>query len=176
MIKKININNNNNNKRQHQQQERRKGTRANNIMVLECFFKSRPEKRGFRKRMFALWREQNPESQISEQGLLNQKRAIFTNKLASDLEIQMMRAKCTELRDQIENDDTRESPPQTDMVNDVMTESHSSEIQQYPLNLTEDQARQRNQIVNYMEQYRFCLLYTSPSPRDLSTSRMPSSA
>ena len=24
--------------------------------------------------------------------------------------------------------------------------------------------------------FRFCLLYTSPSPRDLSTSRMPSSA
>ena len=27
-----------------------------------------------------------------------------------------------------------------------------------------------------MEQYITCLLYTSPSPRDLSTSRMPSSA
>ena len=27
-----------------------------------------------------------------------------------------------------------------------------------------------------VEQGRFCLLYTSPSPRDLSTSRMPSSA
>ena len=26
------------------------------------------------------------------------------------------------------------------------------------------------------QDYRFCLLYTSPSPRDLSTSRMPSSA
>ena len=26
------------------------------------------------------------------------------------------------------------------------------------------------------EQYKSCLLYTSPSPRDLSTSRMPSSA
>ena len=26
------------------------------------------------------------------------------------------------------------------------------------------------------ESYRYCLLYTSPSPRDLSTSRMPSSA
>ena len=26
------------------------------------------------------------------------------------------------------------------------------------------------------ETYKFCLLYTSPSPRDLSTSRMPSSA
>ena len=29
-------------------------------------------------------------------------------------------------------------------------------------------------FVNYM--FRDCLLYTSPSPRDLSTSRMPSSA
>ena len=27
-----------------------------------------------------------------------------------------------------------------------------------------------------LEGYRVCLLYTSPSPRDLSTSRMPSSA
>ena len=31
------------------------------------------------------------------------------------------------------------------------------------------------QPVNY-ESYMACLLYTSPSPRDLSTSRMPSSA
>ena len=27
-----------------------------------------------------------------------------------------------------------------------------------------------------VEEYKICLLYTSPSPRDLSTSRMPSSA
>ena len=27
-----------------------------------------------------------------------------------------------------------------------------------------------------IEDYKICLLYTSPSPRDLSTSRMPSSA
>ena len=30
--------------------------------------------------------------------------------------------------------------------------------------------------VPVFEQFRVCLLYTSPSPRDLSTSRMPSSA
>ena len=30
--------------------------------------------------------------------------------------------------------------------------------------------------VNSAEYYKTCLLYTSPSPRDLSTSRMPSSA
>ena len=28
----------------------------------------------------------------------------------------------------------------------------------------------------YVDKYDICLLYTSPSPRDLSTSRMPSSA
>ena len=33
-----------------------------------------------------------------------------------------------------------------------------------------------NLIVNQREMSSTCLLYTSPSPRDLSTSRMPSSA
>ena len=32
------------------------------------------------------------------------------------------------------------------------------------------------EIGNILEELSFCLLYTSPSPRDLSTSRMPSSA
>eukprot|EP00831_Metopus_contortus_P014492 TRINITY_DN15996_c0_g1_i3.p3 TRINITY_DN15996_c0_g1~~TRINITY_DN15996_c0_g1_i3.p3 ORF type:complete len:116 (-),score=28.32 TRINITY_DN15996_c0_g1_i3:106-453(-) len=39
---------------------------------------------------------------------------------------------------------------------------------------------QESDIVNHydipIENYKGCLLYTSPSPRDLSTSRMPSSA
>ena len=32
------------------------------------------------------------------------------------------------------------------------------------------------EIKNFLDQHVICLLYTSPSPRDLSTSRMPSSA
>ena len=36
--------------------------------------------------------------------------------------------------------------------------------------------RDRFGIVQRLEYYNTCLLYTSPSPRDLSTSRMPSSA
>ena len=35
---------------------------------------------------------------------------------------------------------------------------------------------QKNTLFSYDERYDICLLYTSPSPRDLSTSRMPSSA
>ena len=39
------------------------------------------------------------------------------------------------------------------------------------------QIRQKLQETNnLLEEYKNCLLYTSPSPRDLSTSRMPSSA
>ena len=34
----------------------------------------------------------------------------------------------------------------------------------------------RNDLVSFFEGTTACLLYTSPSPRDLSTSRMPSSA
>ena len=37
-------------------------------------------------------------------------------------------------------------------------------------------ATQTAKVMIEFEQICFCLLYTSPSPRDLSTSRMPSSA
>ena len=36
--------------------------------------------------------------------------------------------------------------------------------------------KSKNDLIYHMDLYRVCLLYTSPSPRDLSTSRMPSSA
>ena len=43
--------------------------------------------------------------------------------------------------------------------------------------LTEaEKAEQQALRKEYIEDMKSCLLYTSPSPRDLSTSRMPSSA
>ena len=33
-----------------------------------------------------------------------------------------------------------------------------------------------NATMEYLKQYKDCLLYTSPSPRDVEESRMPSSA
>ena len=42
--------------------------------------------------------------------------------------------------------------------------------------LTTAQAVVKFLAVQYSERDSNCLLYTSPSPRDLSTSRMPSSA
>jgi len=46
-----------------------------------------------------------------------------------------------------------------------------SELMQAVMTLTRERARHQNLTLNLL-----CLLYTSPSPRDLSTSRMPSSA
>ena len=37
-------------------------------------------------------------------------------------------------------------------------------------------AKGKTALTNLNQQFKDCLLYTSPSPRDLSTSRMPSSA
>ena len=39
-----------------------------------------------------------------------------------------------------------------------------------------DGVKELRNIIKHAELYKHCLLYTSPSPRDLSTSRMPSSA
>ena len=38
------------------------------------------------------------------------------------------------------------------------------------------ESNKEQHLVDYLIQNKICLLYTSPSPRDLSTSRMPSSA
>ena len=39
-----------------------------------------------------------------------------------------------------------------------------------------DGSLENNAVYYVSSQFSYCLLYTSPSPRDLSTSRMPSSA
>ena len=46
----------------------------------------------------------------------------------------------------------------------------------YYLDEAEQEPEVEAQLVGLREEYKTCLLYTSPSPRDLSTSRMPSSA
>ena len=45
-----------------------------------------------------------------------------------------------------------------------------------PMKVEQARPAARAEAVEHNEEYYDCLLYTSPSPRDLSTSRMPSSA
>ena len=71
---------------------------------------------------------------------------------------------------------------EVDSLNESIA-SDSAKIREYDTKIDElqsalDKADQNNggNIYSIAEQFRHCLLYTSPSPRDLSTSRMPSSA
>ena len=56
---------------------------------------------------------------------------------------------------------------------DSRRRSNRSELQEEALMLTGDL---NVAVVPWKTQYRICLLYTSPSPRDATLSRMPSSA
>ena len=61
-------------------------------MVMECFYKSNPDIRGFRKRMYSLWRNAFPDTRIKEQRLLDQKRLIVTRDLISPLELDRIKS------------------------------------------------------------------------------------
>ena len=57
-----------------------------------------------------------------------------------------------------------------------MIDDNSKEFIKRHIGPSDDEQLKMLQHVGYSSLEDFCLLYTSPSPRDLSTSRMPSSA
>ena len=61
-----------------------------------------------------------------------------------------------------------------DVINAVKRHFNSKYKEQ--LNAVKANGQDYFDIVSYGNKFNLCLLYTSPSPRDLSTSRMPSSA
>ena len=67
---------------------RHKWTLEENTKVMECFYKSSPTRRGYRKRMFDLWNIECPDLAVTEQRLLDQKRVIVTKQLLSSLELE----------------------------------------------------------------------------------------
>ena len=68
-------------------------------------------------------------------------------------------------------------PPLSPIPTTELIQSMSPNDPRFPELLDENGvARKANHILYPAYQQKFCLLYTSPSPRDLSTSRMPSSA
>jgi len=72
-------------------QTRRFWTREENVCVMKCYYKSQPDERGYRKRMFAIWKTIFPDITITEQRLLDQKRSILKHELLAPLEIDNIR-------------------------------------------------------------------------------------
>ena len=62
-------------------------TKEINKIVMECYFKSEPTKRGYRKRMLQFWGELGV-FEVKEQRLADQARAIKTNRWLTDIEIE----------------------------------------------------------------------------------------
>ena len=80
---------------------RKKWTRIENEVAMESYLRIEPEKRGYRKRLADLWR-QNDMVEISEQRLMNQIRQIKKKGWFSQLEIERIKRRimdngeCTE--------------------------------------------------------------------------------
>lgn len=127
---------------------RRKWTREENTKVMECYYRSQPHKRGYRKRMHEIWREQNPESSINEQGLLNQKRAIEKNKLLTDIECQLIERNQKDERDDkaIEEVENQTAPI---IENGRMSTIERKEVSQ----MTIEETQTKEKLIEYMAKY-----------------------
>ena len=69
-----------------QRPKRRTWTREENQLVLECYFRSNPSQRGYRKRMMEIWKECST-FQTTSQRLADQVRTIMMKGWFSDLEL-----------------------------------------------------------------------------------------
>ena len=74
--------------RNHNKQspKRRIWTREENQLVLECYFRSNPSQRGYRKRMMEIWQERST-FQTTSQRLADQVRTIMKKSWLPDLEL-----------------------------------------------------------------------------------------
>ena len=93
------------------QPQRRKWSLAVNKIVMECYYRSDPSKRGYRKRMFGVWQEKGI-FKITEQQLCNQARAIKTNGWLSELEHDEIKQKINNHINIPQEEDVNEDPVQ----------------------------------------------------------------
>ena len=77
---------------------RRRWTKEVNNLVMRCFYQSDTTRRGYRKRMIAIWREVGT-FEITEQRFVNQKRVIRANEWLTKVELEEIRRKNLTPRD-----------------------------------------------------------------------------
>ena len=88
---------------------RKKWKKSINIIVYDCYLRSSPEKRGYRKRLKKLWDEKGV-FETTEQRLADQVRAIKTNGWLTKLEIEEIERKINAPQVNSENLETDEQP------------------------------------------------------------------
>ena len=92
MLTRNNNNNNNNNINTAQNSNkiravnRRKWSKDDHIIAMECFIRSKPENRGYRRRMISIWQDRGM-FEISEQRLADQVKQIKHNQWLTKVEV-----------------------------------------------------------------------------------------
>ena len=81
---------------------RRRLTKEVRKLVMRCFYQRDPTRRGYRKRMIAIWRDKET-FEITEQRLVDQAKVIRTNKWLTEVELEEIRRKFLTPRDNEEN-------------------------------------------------------------------------
>lgn len=137
----------------NQQQQRRKWTREDNISVMECYYLSQPNQRGYRKRMHTIWQNKNPNSNITEQRLLNQKRSIEKNKLLTHVE-------CQQIANKVRDDDITAIMNEENQENVNMAQSTTREEEEQEMRasvneaqLNEEEEQIKRKITDDMRKY-----------------------
>ena len=115
-------------------EKRRTWNRGDNINVMECFYLSQPERRGYMKRMHQIWKDRRLFS-ISDQRIADQVRVIRRNGLLSDLELEEIRNRVLGVALTAEPDCTQEE--REDQIEDEIrieteTQEHRNEEQEIP--------------------------------------------
>ena len=70
--------------------KREKWTKEENRVVWECYLRSEPKKRGYRKRMHAIWKEKNMKK-VTEQQLCDQRKLIENKQWLEALEMELIK-------------------------------------------------------------------------------------
>jgi len=71
-------------------------TRSENEDVLRCYYQSRrSEARGYRARMYELWRNIYPDTPFNEQTVADQALSLLRRKVFTDLELESIRRSCS---------------------------------------------------------------------------------
>ena len=63
-------------------------SREENEVILLCYYSANPNVRGYRRRMFQLWKERYPESTFAEQRIADRALYLLRSKKFTDLEIE----------------------------------------------------------------------------------------
>uniref|UniRef100_A0A803SMP7 Reverse transcriptase domain-containing protein n=1 Tax=Anolis carolinensis TaxID=28377 RepID=A0A803SMP7_ANOCA len=103
-----------------QSQKRQKYTMPENRTIMKCYYKSEPQRHGYQKRMHQLWKQEYPDSQITEPRLADQRRFIIRNKVFSEVELEEIQKICKVDYHQTTAQTAAETPATLGMVEQIV--------------------------------------------------------